>query len=151
MTDRKELDDQIEAVFGNTGDKVRRAKSGADLLAALADRREVPVSRGELIEIGGAFRIPDIMRRAGARLVEAAMQHRIARELNRIAIYVPSPYSNEWMRARLGNIDGALLFNCAYRMIEAELTGKLLTKDALTREGRALVGFQLGKAAPKGS
>ena len=36
-------------------------------------------------------------------LVEAAMQHRIARELNRIAIYVPSPYSNDWMRARLGN------------------------------------------------
>ncbi|KAA0571577.1 HsdR family type I site-specific deoxyribonuclease [Azospirillum sp. B21] len=37
VTDRKELDEQIEAVFGNTGDKVRRAKSGADLLAALAD------------------------------------------------------------------------------------------------------------------
>jgi chaperone BCS1 len=36
-------------------------------------------------------------------LVEAAMEHRIARELNRIAIYVPSPYSNEWTRARLGN------------------------------------------------
>ncbi len=31
------------------------------------------------------------------------MDHRIARELNRIAIYVPSPYSNEWSRARLGN------------------------------------------------
>jgi chaperone BCS1 len=37
------------------------------------------------------------------KLVEAAMEHRIARELNRIAIYVPSPYSNEWTRARLGN------------------------------------------------
>ena len=36
-------------------------------------------------------------------LVDAAMEHRIARELNRIAIYVPSPYSNEWTRARLGN------------------------------------------------
>jgi chaperone BCS1 len=45
-------------------------------------------------------------------LVEAAMEHRIARELNRIAIYVPSPYSNEWMRARLGNnrkLDSVLL------------------------------------------
>ena len=29
--------------------------------------------------------------------------HRIERELNRIAIYVPSPYNNEWSRARLGN------------------------------------------------
>jgi mitochondrial chaperone BCS1 len=31
------------------------------------------------------------------------MEHRIARELNRIAVYVPSPYNNEWTRARLGN------------------------------------------------
>jgi chaperone BCS1 len=37
------------------------------------------------------------------KLVDEAMEHRIARELNRIAIYVPSPYSNEWSRARLGN------------------------------------------------
>ena len=36
VTDRKELDEQIEGVFGDTGDKVRRANSGADLLAALA-------------------------------------------------------------------------------------------------------------------
>ncbi|RJE80015.1 type I restriction endonuclease subunit R [Paracoccus sp. JM45] len=44
VTDRKELDEQIEAVFGNTGDKVRRAKSGADLLAALADPKDRVVS-----------------------------------------------------------------------------------------------------------
>ncbi len=36
-------------------------------------------------------------------LVHEAMEHRIARELNRIAVYMPSPYNNEWMRARLGN------------------------------------------------
>jgi chaperone BCS1 len=36
-------------------------------------------------------------------LVDAAMQRRIERELNHIAIYVPSPYNNEWTRARLGN------------------------------------------------
>ena len=36
-------------------------------------------------------------------LVHASMEHRIARELNRIAVYMPSPYNNEWMRARLGN------------------------------------------------
>jgi len=36
-------------------------------------------------------------------IVHAAMNHRIERELNRIAVYVPSPYNNEWTRARLGN------------------------------------------------
>ncbi len=40
------------------------------VLSALADGREVLVSRGELIQIGGGFRIPDVIRQGGARLRE---------------------------------------------------------------------------------
>jgi L-seryl-tRNA(Ser) seleniumtransferase len=47
------------------------------VLAALANRRRVVIARTQLVEIGGGFRVPDVMKQSGARLVEVGSTNKV--------------------------------------------------------------------------
>ncbi|WP_028058020.1 L-seryl-tRNA(Sec) selenium transferase [Candidatus Solirubrobacter pratensis] len=80
--------------------------AGAALLAAAAlagPGREVVVSRGQLVEIGGGFRVPDVIAQAGARLVEVGTTNRTRLDDYRAALRASGDRVGAILRAHQSN------------------------------------------------
>ena len=103
-------------------------------LAALASGREVIISRGQLVEIGGGFRIPDVMSQSGARLVEVGTTNRT--------------YTRDYAEA-VGDDTAALLRVHAsnFRVIGFTQSASLAELASLARERGLLLIDDVGSGA----
>ena len=103
-------------------------------LSALADGGEVIVSRGELVEIGGAFRVPDVIRQGGARLVEVGATNK-----TRLSDYEASvtPDTRVLLKVHASN----------YRIVGFTASVPLADLSRLARERDLIVLEDLGSGA----
>jgi L-seryl-tRNA(Ser) seleniumtransferase len=164
-------EDHLVALTGAEDALVTNNNAAALALAVgLAGRSGVVVSRGELVEIGGGVRIPDIVRRAGAKLIEVGTTNRtraadfeapLASERARAVLRVhpsnftmsgfvesPDPFDVAELAHRYGSIviddlgSGALLDTSAYGLTHEPLPSERLAagSDVVTFSGDKLVG-----------
>ena len=91
-------------------------------LNTLADGKEVIVSRGELIEIGGAFRIPEVMAKSGAILKEVGSTNRTH----------PEDYEKRFMKTRPA---APKVHTCNYKVVRQSFTSEV-TLDQLVTIGK---------------
>ena len=115
------------------------------VLATHAAGKEVIVSRGELVEIGGSFRIPDVMAASGAKLVEVGATNRthlgdyeraITSETAMILKVHPSNYRIEGFHEEVSSRElAALAHKHGLLFYEDQGSGALLPDDILVRGG----------------
>ncbi len=126
----------LQALTGAEAAVVVNNNAAAMLLAlsALAEGGEVLVSRGELVEIGGGFRIPDVIRQGGARLVEVGATNKTRLDDYRRAI---TPATRVLLKVHQSN----------FQIVGFTETTPLPALSALAREAGLLLVDDLGSGA----
>jgi L-seryl-tRNA(Ser) seleniumtransferase len=104
------------------------------MLTALAKGKEVIVARGELVEIGGGFRMPDVMRLSGARMVEVGTTNRTRAEDYAAAV---TPRTAAIMKVHASN----------FQVIGFTESVELKALAAIARQHRLLLLHDLGSGA----
>lgn len=104
------------------------------MLTALAKGKEVIVARGELVEIGGGFRMPEIMRLSGARLVEVGTTNRTRAEDYAAAV---TPRTVAIMKVHASN----------FQVVGFTESVELEALAAITRQHRLLLLHDLGSGS----